>query len=172
MILNSFQEPLAEIKDVTGIVLPGLRLNGSRQQSRQGHCDRFSVFKRKHQRYGIAALVEKFQLYRLAVVKSSARRQLAAANYHGFGGCQSVCAGIDFAIWNPRATSEVSKQLHAAIVGKTRLEPDPDPEHETSAAGHRYMCTDITHPCGKMQSPIRLRYTEARPFRAIACSIG
>jgi hypothetical protein len=109
VILNSFQEPLAESKDITGIVLPGLRLDGSRQQSRERHRDRFSVFKREQQRYGIAALVEKFELYRLAIVKSPARRELATVDYHGFGRRPSMRAGVDFAgIWSPRAASELN----------------------------------------------------------------
>jgi hypothetical protein len=45
MIFNSFQEPVAESKDITRIVPPGLCLNGSRQESRQRHRHRFSVFK-------------------------------------------------------------------------------------------------------------------------------
>lgn len=108
MILNSFQEPLAEIKDITGVVLPGLRPDGSRQQSRQRHHDRFSVFKREQQRYGITPLVEKFELYRLAVVKSPARRELATVDYHGFESRPSMRARVDFAaIWSPRAASEL-----------------------------------------------------------------
>jgi hypothetical protein len=63
---------LAESEDIPGIVLPGLCLDGSRQQPRQRHSDRFSALKRQQQRYGIAALVEKFELYRLAIVKSLA----------------------------------------------------------------------------------------------------
>src|SRR5258708_3723185 len=110
MILNSFEEPSAESKHVTGIVLPGLRLDGLRQQSRQRHRDRFSVFKREQQGYGIAALVDKFELYRLAIVKRSARRELAAVDDHGFGRRPSRRAGLDFApIWSPRVTSELNK---------------------------------------------------------------
>jgi|SRR6266850_8613765 hypothetical protein len=110
MILNSFQKPLAESKHVTRIVLPGLRLDGLGQQSRQRHRDRFSVFKREQQGYGIAALVDKFELYRLAIVESFARRELAAVDDHGFGRRPSVCAGVDFAdIWNPRVASELRR---------------------------------------------------------------
>src|SRR5260370_10367532 len=119
MLLNAVQEPSAESKHITGIVPPGLRLDGLCQQSRQRHRDRFSVFKRDQQGYGIAALVDKFELYRLAVVESFARRELAAADDHGFGRRPSGCAGVDFAaIWNPRVASELSRHPQATIVGR------------------------------------------------------
>src|SRR5258708_20329207 len=126
MILNSLQEPSAESKHITGIVPPGLRLDGLCQQSRQRHRDRFSVFKRDQQGYGIAALVDKFELYRLAVVESFERRELAAADHHVFVSPPSVCAGVDFAaIWNPRVASELSKYPQATIVGRRACKPIP-----------------------------------------------
>jgi hypothetical protein len=164
MILNSFQEPLAEIKDITGIVVPGLRLDGSRQQPGQRHRDRFSVFKREQQRYGIAALVEKLELYRLAIVKGPAHRELAAVNYHGLGRRPSMRAGVDFAaIWSPQAASELKSAVTSVsnACPEERLSEDrpgrwPGLQNETASAGHRYIYMDITHLCGKMQSPTRL----------------
>lgn len=101
-ILNSFQEPSTESEHITRIVLPGLRLDGLRQQPRQRHRDRFSVFKGKQQGYGIGARVDKFQLHGLAIFKSPARRELAAVDDHGRGWRPSVGAGLDFAaILNP-----------------------------------------------------------------------
>src|SRR5215475_6388778 len=97
ILVDSFQEPTAEGKHITGIVLPGLGLDRLRQQLRQRHRDRFGVFKREQQRYGIAALVEKFELYRLAIVKSPAGRELATVDFHGSGGRPSMRAGVDFA---------------------------------------------------------------------------
>jgi len=97
MVLNSFQEPLAESEDITGVVLPGLRLDGLRQQPRQRHRNRFSIFKGKEQGFWITVLVEKFQLYCLAVIKRFARRELAAASDHGCGRRPSARSGFDSA---------------------------------------------------------------------------
>src|SRR5258708_3199479 len=169
MILNSLQEPSAESKHITGIVPPGLRLDGLCQQSRQRHRDRFSVFKRDQQGYGIAALVDKFELYRLAVVESFARRELAAADDHGFG---SVCRGRLCCHMESASRLRVEQVPSGNDRGETRLQADPGPEHETSAVGQRYICMDITYPCGAMQSLARLRYTQARQYRRIVCSIA
>jgi hypothetical protein len=126
MILNSLEEPSAESEDITGVVLPGLCLDGLRQKPRQRHCDRLGVLEGKQQGYGIATLVEKFQLYGLAIVKRSACRELAAADDHGRGSRLSLHAGLNFAaILNPLPMAlGQSSTPEAAIAGKAGVQPD------------------------------------------------
>src|SRR5579871_3387957 len=126
MVLNALQEPLAK-QTHSGNYPAGLGLDGLRQQSGQCHRDRFSVFKGKQQGYGIAALVEKSQLYRLAIVQSPARRELATVDDHDFESALQRCAGVDLvAMQNPRVISELSRYLRlATIVRRPALQADP-----------------------------------------------
>jgi hypothetical protein len=93
------------------------------QQSRQRHRDRFSVFKREQQGYGIAALVDEFKLYRLAIVESFARRELAAVDDHGFGRRSSVCAAVDFAAMESATCLAVEQVPLATIGGRPEASP-------------------------------------------------
>ena len=140
-------------------------------------CPADTPGRRRHshtkQRYGIAALVEKFQLYRLAAIMSPARAELATADGHGFGRRLinlrrgRLCCHMESASY-----LRVKQTTPGGDCGEAPLEPDPAPEQEASAAGLRYMWMDITYLCRAMQSLTRLRYTEAGPYQAIACSIG
>jgi len=153
MILNSLDEPSAESEDITSVVPPGLCLDGLRQKPRQRHCDRLGVLEGKQQGYGIAPLVEKFQLYCLAIVKRSACRELAATDDHGRGSRLSLHAGLNFAaILNPLPMalgqsgtpegSDCREGRRATDDGHRRKRLS----RETSVVGHRYIFMDITHP--------------------------
>jgi hypothetical protein len=81
---------VAESKGITGIVLPGLCPETARVNSR-GNVIAIDSASSKDSRSERVALLEKFEIYRLAIVKNPACRELATVDYHGFGGHPSAC---------------------------------------------------------------------------------